>query len=63
MLREVEVDNNVHSLDVDTSGEQVSADKASGLSVFEVVVNSKQIKVKISIFEVKFGCAYLFLSC
>ena len=37
VLREVEVDHNVHSLDIDTSGEDVSTDKDSGVTVLEIV--------------------------
>ena len=37
---EVEVDDDVHGLNVDTSREEISAHKAPGLSVAEVVVDS-----------------------
>ena len=37
ILWKVEVDDNVDSLDVDTSCKDVGAHKASGFSVFEVV--------------------------
>ena len=47
--REVEVDNDVHGLDVDTSREEVSAHEASGLSVAEVVVNSRKKLVRWSV--------------
>jgi hypothetical protein len=39
-LWEVEVDNDIHGLNIDTSGEDVGAHQASGLSVFEVMENS-----------------------
>ena len=39
ILGEIEVDNNVHGLDVNSSGEDISAYKASGFSIFEVVEN------------------------
>jgi hypothetical protein len=37
VLGEVEVDDHVDSLDVDTSGEDVGAHEASGLSILEVM--------------------------
>ena len=37
VLREIEVDDHVHRLDVDTSCKNVSTHQASGLSVFEVM--------------------------
>jgi hypothetical protein len=42
VLREVEVDDNIHSLDVNTSGEQVSADKTPCLSILEVMIDPIQ---------------------
>ena len=42
--REVEVDNHVHGHDIDTTGEQIGAHKASGLTVTEVVINSRKVK-------------------
>ena len=46
---EVEVDNDVHGLDVDASREEVSAHEASGLSIAEVVVNSRRNLVRRSV--------------
>ena len=41
VLGEIKVDDNVDSLDVDTSGEDVCAHQASGFTIFEVVENPK----------------------
>jgi hypothetical protein len=41
ILGEVKVDNNVHSLNIDTSCEDICADKASCFTVFEIMEHSK----------------------
>ena len=51
--REVEVDNDVHGLDIDASREEVSAHEASGLSIAEVVVNSRRNLVRRSVHKSK----------
>lgn len=40
VLREVEVDHDVHRLNIDTTGEQVSANEATGLTILEVVIDA-----------------------
>jgi hypothetical protein len=46
VLGHIEVDHNVDGKDVDSSGENVCADEASGFSIFEVVVDPKKKEVK-----------------
>ena len=41
--REVEVDNDVHGHDIDTTCEEIGAHKASGLTIAEVVINSRKL--------------------
>ena len=48
---EVEVDNDVHRLDVDTSREEIRAHKASGLSVAEGVIDSRKQNTLDGVFE------------
>jgi len=48
-LGEVEVDHNVHTLDVDTAGEQVRAHQVAGRAVAELVEHSTQIVKKVNI--------------
>ena len=40
---EVEIDDNVDGLNINTSGKNVSADEASRFSIFEVMVNSASV--------------------
>jgi len=40
ILREIEVDDNIHTLDVDTSCEKISANQASSLSILEVMIDT-----------------------
>ena len=40
ILGEVEVNHDIHRLDVDTTGEQVSANEATGLTILEVVIDA-----------------------
>ncbi len=40
--REIEVDHDINRKDVDTTGEDVGTNQASRLSIFEVMVDSKQ---------------------
>ena len=42
--REVEVDDHVDWKNIDTTSKDVSTNQASGLSIFEVMVNSKYHK-------------------
>ena len=46
---EVEVDDHIHRQDVDTTSEDICANQAPGLSVFEVMVNSKAKKCDLKI--------------
>ncbi len=43
VLGEVEVNHDVHRLDVDTTGEQVSANEATGFTILEVVIDAVAI--------------------
>ena len=56
--REVEINDYVHGHDINTTGEQIGAHKTSGLTVAEVVVNSRKRKsIRWSVTQ-----TYLFLS-
>ena len=39
----VEVDDHIHGLDIDTSGENVSANEASGFTILEIMINSASV--------------------
>jgi hypothetical protein len=41
--RKVKIDDYIDSLNIDTSGKDVSADKASGFTILEVMVNSASV--------------------
>jgi hypothetical protein len=41
--RKVEVDNHIYRLNVDTSGENVSANEASGFTILEIMINSAPV--------------------
>ena len=53
---EVEVDDDVHRHDVDTSREEVSAHKTPGLSIAEVMVNSRIIENSLEEVIVQLTC-------
>ena len=42
VLGEIEIDDNVNWQDINTSCKNVSANQASGFSIFEIVVNSTE---------------------
>ena len=42
--REIEVDDHIHRKNIDTTSKNICANQASGLSIFEVMVNSKYHK-------------------
>ena len=46
ILRVVKVDNNVDRQDVNTAREQICANETSRLTILEIVVDSKQKKVR-----------------
>ena len=39
----VEVDDHIHGLDIDTSGENVSANEASGFTILKIMINSASV--------------------
>jgi hypothetical protein len=39
----IEVDNNIDSLNIDTSSKDISADKTSSLTIFEIVIDSASV--------------------
>jgi hypothetical protein len=43
----IKVDHHVHRHDIDTSREEISAHKTSGVAVLEVVINPADKKVKL----------------
>ena len=46
ILWEIEVDNNIHGLDIDTAGEKIGADKIAAHAIPEVMENAVTVILK-----------------